>query len=121
MKQNAASRRTPRLLALDELQKLLPWLPLDEIRARVSRLRLNDASLPLHVTPRLAAWLLCVDHTVIREQLAEGRLAADWCQGFELSRSGHRAIPLMAVLAYLERREARVARAAGFGRTTGVA
>lgn len=69
--------------------------------------------MPDHVTPRLAAWLLCVDRSVIREQLAEGRLAADWCGGCSLSRTPHRAIPLTAVLAYLERRETRVARAAG--------
>lgn len=105
--------RTPRLVTLAELRGVMPWASQDEIRARVSRQRLDDPSLPLHVTPRLGAWLLCVDRTVIREQLQEGCLPAAWCEGCELSRSPHRAIRLTAILAYLERREARVARAAG--------
>jgi hypothetical protein len=71
---------------------------------------LNDSTLPLHVTPRLAAWLLCVERSVIREKLTEGRLEAAWCEGCHLSRSAHWAIPLSAVLLCLERREARVSR-----------
>jgi hypothetical protein len=102
--------RTPRLVTLAEAEKLMPMASREEIRAGVSRARLDDPTLPLHVTPRLAAWLLCVDRTVIRGALAEGLLPADWCDGCELSRSLHRAIPLAAIISRLEQREARVAK-----------
>ena len=99
--------RQPRLATLAEVARLMPEASEEEVRARISRGRVSGAELPAHVTPRHAAWLMCVDRSVIREHVREGRLEAGWCKGCKACPSAHMAVEAQSLVAHLERREVR--------------